>query len=135
MGHMQPIIHWAGKMLIWIELFIMFVKVKGILPTTNFRNLIGILSWPVELLLLIFCRILLTSLCVVGCIVKESSSLWNEVSSSLLLLVLLVSFFARVLLYSLRSLGSTFILLGLGFKIRLIVPHISFEFLDNKPVA
>ena len=56
------------------------------------------LSWPVKLALLIFCTILLTSFCVAGCIVKESGSLCagslfiNDVNSSLLLLVLPVSF-------------------------------------------
>ena len=52
----------------------MFVKGKEISSATNFRNFIGMLLWPVELSLLIFCGILLSSLCVVGYVVKESSS-------------------------------------------------------------
>ena len=62
------------------------------------------------------CRILLTSLGVEGCIVKESSSLFagssfiNDANSSLLFFVLPLKFVARVLWCSSRALGSTFIL-------------------------
>ena len=81
----------------------MFVKGKEIPSATNFRNFIEMLSWSVELSLVTFYRILLTSFCVEGCIGKESSSLCvdssfiNDVNSSLLLLVLPVNFVARVL--------------------------------------
>ena len=82
--------------------YIFVYYISYISPAVHFRNFIGMLSSLIELSLLIFCRIFLTLLCIVGCIVKESSSLCagssfiNDVNLSVLLLILPVSFAARV---------------------------------------
>ena len=83
-------------------LYIFVYCICYISPAAHFRNFIGMLSSLIELSLLIFCRIFLTLLCIVGCIVKESSllcagsSFINGVNLSVLLLILPVSFAARV---------------------------------------